>query len=135
MWQNQASHCEFDGKLKETEAPTWPEFPNGGKAIVEQILVSEERNKSKRAGLRVTVRDPSKKVNHLSEVISFTRSISYQFATITSLSELYIQEIYSDFYELWQKYKQQKTIEMSEAWPDTYDEGYQFQLKPNHKIH
>ena len=27
------------------------EFPNGGKAIVEQILVSEERNKSKRAEL------------------------------------------------------------------------------------
>ena len=90
-------------------------FPNGGKAIVEQILVSEEINKSKRAGLRVTVRDPSRKVNHLSEVISFTRSISYQFATITSLSELYIQEIYSDFYELWEQHKQQKTIEMSEA--------------------
>ena len=27
------------------------EFPNGGKAIVEQILVLEERNKPKRAGL------------------------------------------------------------------------------------
>ena len=26
-------------------------FPNGGKAIVEQILVSEERKKSKKAGL------------------------------------------------------------------------------------
>ena len=34
----------------ETET-TWSEFPNGGKAIVEQILASEERNKSKRAGL------------------------------------------------------------------------------------
>ena len=39
----------FDGNSMETE--TWPEFPNGGKAIVEQILASEERNKSKRAGL------------------------------------------------------------------------------------
>ena len=30
-----------------------------------------------------------------------------------------------------------KTIEMSEAWPDTYNEGYihQFQLEPTHKIH
>ena len=28
-----------------------PEFPNGGKAIFEQILVSQERKKSKRAGL------------------------------------------------------------------------------------
>ena len=27
------------------------EFPNGGKAIVEQILASEESNKSKSAGL------------------------------------------------------------------------------------
>ena len=30
---------------------TWSEFSNGGKAIVEQILASEERKKSKRAGL------------------------------------------------------------------------------------
>ena len=29
----------------------WSEFPSRGKAIAEQILVSEERNKSKRAGL------------------------------------------------------------------------------------
>ena len=28
-----------------------PGFPNGGKAILEQILVSQERKKSKRAGL------------------------------------------------------------------------------------
>ena len=30
---------------------TLSEFPNEGKAIVEQILASEEINKSKRAGL------------------------------------------------------------------------------------
>ena len=35
----------------ETEATTWSELPNGGKAVVEQILASEEINKSKRAGL------------------------------------------------------------------------------------
>ena len=35
----------------ETKATTWMEFPNGGKAIVKQILVPEERNKSQRAGL------------------------------------------------------------------------------------
>ena len=34
----------------ETET-LWSEFPNGGKAIIEQILASEEINKSKRAGL------------------------------------------------------------------------------------
>ena len=51
MWWNGASHCEFDGKLVETEAKTWSEFPKGGKAIVEQILASEDINKSKRAGL------------------------------------------------------------------------------------
>ena len=45
------SHCKFDGKWMEIEATTWSEFPNGGKVIVEQILASEEINKSKRAGL------------------------------------------------------------------------------------
>ena len=35
----------------ETETTTWSEFSNGGKAIVEQILASEEINKSKIAGL------------------------------------------------------------------------------------
>ena len=34
-----------------TETTSWSEFPNGGKAIVEEILGSEEINKSKRAGL------------------------------------------------------------------------------------
>ena len=52
MRWNGASRCEFDGKSMETETTTWSEFPNGGKAIVEQILASEEINKSKRAGLR-----------------------------------------------------------------------------------
>ena len=51
MWRNGASRYEFDGESMETEKTTWSEFPNGGKAIVEQILVSEERSKSKRAGL------------------------------------------------------------------------------------
>ena len=62
----------------ETETTTWSEFPNEGKAIVvEQILVSEKINKSKRAGITVW------KVNHQSKVIwdrkfitEFTRSIS-----------------------------------------------------------
>ena len=51
MRWNGASYCELVGKSMETERTTWSEFPNGGKAIVEQILASEERNKSKRAGL------------------------------------------------------------------------------------
>ena len=42
---------EFDGKSVETVTIIWSEFPNGEKPIVEQILVSEEINKSKRAGL------------------------------------------------------------------------------------
>ena len=50
MQWNRASHCEYDGKSSETETTTWSEFPNGGKAFVEQILASEEINKSKRAG-------------------------------------------------------------------------------------
>ena len=38
------SHCEYDGKWMETETTTWSELPNGGKAVVEKTLVSEERN-------------------------------------------------------------------------------------------
>ena len=49
--KKQGIHCEYDGKSMETETTTWSEFPNGGKAIVEEILVIEEINKSKRAGL------------------------------------------------------------------------------------
>ena len=36
----------------ETDTTTWSEFPKQGKAIVERILVLEELNKCKRAGLR-----------------------------------------------------------------------------------
>ena len=36
----------------ETETATSSEFPIGGKAIKEQILASEGRNNSKRAGMR-----------------------------------------------------------------------------------
>ena len=38
-------------KSMETDTTTWSEFPYGRKAVEEQILASEERNKSKRAGL------------------------------------------------------------------------------------
>ena len=43
----------------------------------------------------------------------------------------------NDFYGLWQKHKQLKTIEVGEAWSDTFDERYihQFQPEPTHKIH
>ena len=51
MQWNEASCCEFDGKSMETQTTMWSEFPNGGKAIVEQILAPEESNTSKRAGL------------------------------------------------------------------------------------
>ena len=44
MWWNGAFHCGFDRKSMETEKTIWSEFPNGGKATVEQILASEERN-------------------------------------------------------------------------------------------
>ena len=50
MQWNGASCFEFIGKSMETET-TWSEFCNGGKPIVEQILISEEINKSRRAGL------------------------------------------------------------------------------------
>ena len=34
-----------------SRSTTWSRFPNGGKAIVDQILASEERNKTKWPGL------------------------------------------------------------------------------------
>ena len=46
-----ASCFEFDGKSMEPETTACSEFPNGEKAIVEQILASKEINKSKIAGL------------------------------------------------------------------------------------
>ena len=45
------SCSKYDGKSMETETTTWSEFTNGGKTIAEQILTSEDINKSKRAGL------------------------------------------------------------------------------------
>ena len=51
MRWNGASRREFYGKSMETETTTWSEFPNGGQAMTEQILASDERNKSKGAGL------------------------------------------------------------------------------------
>ena len=50
MRWNGAFFCEYYGKSMETETITWSKFPNGEKAIVEQILASEKINKSKRAG-------------------------------------------------------------------------------------
>ena len=68
MQSNGASCCEYGEKSMETDITT-SEFPNGGKAIVEQILASEEINKSKRAGLRITVWDLNRKVNDLSKIV------------------------------------------------------------------
>ena len=50
MWWNEVSSFEFIGKSMETKTATWSEFPNGRKAFVKQILVSEKRNKFKREG-------------------------------------------------------------------------------------
>ena len=58
MLCDETSHFEFDGKSIKTETTPWWEFPNRGKAIVEQIIAPEERSKSKRAG----------QINHLSTV-------------------------------------------------------------------
>ena len=80
-------------------------------------------------------------------VFCFISSFKKTFATITSQSELYFRfrrficpfgtNEESDFYELWQQHKQLKTMEMNEAWPDIFYEGYihQFQPEPTHKIY
>ena len=48
--KNSHNQREFVWKSMETETATWSEFPNGWKAIKEQILASKEK-KSKQAGL------------------------------------------------------------------------------------
>ena len=40
----------------------------------------------------------------------------------------------SDFYELWQQHKQLKIMEMSEAWPDIYDDEYIHHSNPHIKF-
>ena len=52
MQWNGTSCFELDGKSMKTDTKTWSEFPDEGKAIIEQILASEERKKSKREGLQ-----------------------------------------------------------------------------------
>ena len=64
MQWNGASCCEFDFQSMESETTTWSEFRNGRKAIVEQIIASKERDKSKRAGLWELQYG-----NHLSKVV------------------------------------------------------------------
>ena len=63
---------------------TWSEFLNGGKAIVEQILASEERNKFKRAGLSQS--DILRKVDHLSKAI-WDRKIKAESPGLSDPSE------------------------------------------------
>ena len=55
MQWNGASRFEFAGKSMEAATTAWSEFPNGEKAIIEQILASEEKSKFKRSksGIRV----------------------------------------------------------------------------------
>ena len=74
MRWNEASCCDFIGKSIETETTTWLEFSNGGKAIVEQIPVSEEINKSKRAGLW-----ESHSVTQVGQLTISVRSLVYRF--------------------------------------------------------
>ena len=77
------SHCEFDGTSMDTDTTPWSEFCNGGKGIAEQILASDERNKSERAGLwesqygiQVGNLTIVKVVWDIKIIIEFARSIS-----------------------------------------------------------
>ena len=76
MQWNGASCCEFDFRSMESETTTWSEFRNGRKAIVEQIIASKERDKSKRAGLWELQYG-----NHLSKVV-WDRKIKIEFTRL-----------------------------------------------------
>ena len=53
----------------ETETTAWSDFPNRGKAIVEQILTLKKKEIQKSRIVRATVRGQNRKVNNLSNVI------------------------------------------------------------------
>ena len=95
MQWNGASRCEFDGKSMETETTTWLEFSNGGKAIVEQIVASEERNKSKRAGLwesQPGIRMPKQNVVSVFHVIHLSHNNSIN-PMITDMNQPVLADI------------------------------------------
>ena len=51
MQWNRAPIGNLMESQRKNDTTTWSEFPNGGKAFVEQTLASEEKNKFKRARL------------------------------------------------------------------------------------
>ena len=51
MWEKEACPFEFEGKSTETEATIWSELSNEARSAFQQILGSEDRNRSKKKGL------------------------------------------------------------------------------------
>ena len=105
MWWNRASRCEFDEKSIETETTTWTEFPHGGKAIAEQILSTEERNKWKKAGLW-----ESQSGIHVRKLITWVRSIE-----IEKLQQSSTGRSVSPVPCLWWKLKSPKTKTLADG--------------------
>ena len=68
------STSEFEGKSMGTETITWSEFINGVKTI-EQILAPEEK-RIESTTVRVTARNPNRKLTIWAESFEITRSIS-----------------------------------------------------------
>lgn len=48
MWEKEACPFEFEGKSTETEATIWSELSNEARSAFQQILGSEDRNRSKK---------------------------------------------------------------------------------------
>ena len=83
----------FDRKSIETETTTSSEFSHERKAIVEQILMSEEINKSMGWTVTVTVRDPSRKISHLSKVICDRKIITKFNKSISSTRDRFVSPL------------------------------------------
>ena len=69
------SFFELIGKAMETGKARL-KFLSGGNATAEHRLGSEARNKSKRAGLCIRARNPSKKDNSLDKVVRYIKNIT-----------------------------------------------------------
>ena len=125
-------------------------FNNFALSDAEHIWAAEQRWYSRFIFVANTCNSPKSQKPSFWEVIdSFCfisickfSSLKKPFATTTNLSKftLDLEDLFCWYKQkkqlLWQQHKHLKTMEINEAWPDTYDEGniHQFQPESTHKI-
>ena len=82
MWEKEACPFGFEGKSTETEATIWSELSNEARSAFQQILGSEDRNRSKKKGLW-----ESNSEIWVGELFILVRSIQIEKLDITEFTE------------------------------------------------